>query len=298
MAATNIGSGTDKYPLAKMPAMSDAADIQIALKNYHYGQDAPLASGAVPTGGISKYLYDLETSIAGVVSVNNAQISLSTIDAKGDLLVGTGNDAVDNLAVGSPGYILSTNTGTATGLEWIAPVQLSDSTSTTSSTIAATSTAVKAAYDKASTAATTSVAGIVQLSDSTSETSSVKAATPTAVKAVADSKSALDFTILEKTADHPLVLSDAYKIIEMNLTSTANTVTIPLNATQAFPVGSQITIIQTGTGVTTVAVTAGVTLNCTPQVSSNAARLRAQYSSCTLIKRATNTWIAIGDLSA
>jgi hypothetical protein len=84
----------------------------------------------------------------------------------------------------------------------------------------------------------------------------------------------------------------------MNLTSTANTVTIPLNATQAFAIGSQITIIQTGTGATTVAVTAGVTLNCTPQVSSNAAKLRTQYSSCTLIKRATNTWIAIGDLSA
>ena len=73
---------------------------------------------------------------------------------------------------------------------------------------------------------------------------------------------------------------------------------IPLNATQAFAIRSQITIIQTGTGATTVAVTAGVTLNCTPQISSNAAKLRTQYSSCTLIKRATHTWIAIGDLSA
>jgi hypothetical protein len=65
-------------------------------------------------------------------------------------------------------------------------VQLSDSTSTTSSTVAATATAVKAAYDKASTAATTSVAGIVQLSDSTSTTSSVLASTPTAVKSAYD----------------------------------------------------------------------------------------------------------------
>jgi len=65
-------------------------------------------------------------------------------------------------------------------------VQLSNSTSTTSSVLAATSTAVKAAYDKASTAATTSVAGIVQLSDSTSTTSSVLASTPTATKAAYD----------------------------------------------------------------------------------------------------------------
>jgi hypothetical protein len=65
-------------------------------------------------------------------------------------------------------------------------VQLSDSTSTTSSVLAATPTAVKAAYDKASTAATTSVAGIVQLSDSISTTSSVLASTPTATKSAYD----------------------------------------------------------------------------------------------------------------
>jgi len=260
MAASNIGTdGTHHYPLAKMPAMSDAADIQIALRNYHYGQDTALATGTPPTAGIAFYLKEIESDIADLVTADATVVSKTIIDAKGDLIVGSAADTVVRLAVGSPGYLLSTNTGTATGLEWIAPVQLSDSTSTTSSTIAATSTAVKA---------------------------------------VADSTSALNFTILEKTADHPLVLSDAYKIIEMNLTSTANTVTIPLNATQAFAIGSQITIIQTGTGATTVAVTSGVTLNCTPQVSSNAAKLRTQYSSCTLIKRATNTWIAIGDLSA
>ena len=260
MAASNIGTpATHHYPLAKMPAMSDAADIQIALRNYHYGQDTALPIGTAPTAGIAFYLKEIESDIADLVTADATVVSKTIIDAKGDLIAGTAADTVGRLAVGSPGYILSTNTGTATGLEWIAPVQLSDSTSTTSSTVAATSTAVKA---------------------------------------VADTKSALDFTILEKTADHPLVLSDAYKIIEMNLTSTANTVTIPLNATQAFAIGSQITIIQTGTGATTVAVTAGVTLNCTPQISSNAAKLRTQYSSCTLIKRATNTWIAIGDLSA
>jgi hypothetical protein len=65
-------------------------------------------------------------------------------------------------------------------------VQLSDSTSTTSSVLAATPTAVKAAFDKASTAATTSIAGIVQLSDSTSTTSSILASTPTATKSAYD----------------------------------------------------------------------------------------------------------------
>jgi hypothetical protein len=80
--------------------------------------------------------------------------------------------------------------------------------------------------------------------------------------------------------------------------SSANTFTIPLNSSVAYPIGAQINIVQIGTGATTVVVTAGVTLNCTPQVSTNAAKLRTQYSSCTLIKRAENTWIALGDLSA
>jgi len=267
MAATNIGSS--KYPLAKIPAMADPADIQVALKYYHWGQETePETTPA--SAGISRYLDELDGRIDTLETDIDNVVLTSVVDARGDLIVGTADNAVDNLTRGSDGHILTADSTQGTfGLKWAAP-----------------------------TAASTSTPGVVQLSDSTSETSSVKAATPTAVKAVQDTKSALDFTILEKTANHALVLSDAYKIIEMNLTSTANTVTIPLNATQAFAIGSQITIIQTGTGATTVVVTAGVTLNCTPQVSSNAAKLRTQYSSCTLIKRATNTWIAIGDLSA
>jgi hypothetical protein len=274
MAAGNIGTDqTHHYPLAKMPALTDAADIQIALRNYHYGQDTPIATGVAPTAGIAYYLKQIEASIAEISTDTSAVVLESVMDAKGDLFVGSGNNALDNLSIpgGSNGYLLTADTAETLGVKWAPP---------------------------AVTAATTSVVGSVQLSDSISETSSVKAATPTAVKTVAESTSALNFTILEKTADHTLVLSDGYKIIEMNLTSTANTVTIPTNSTQAFATGSQITIIQTGTGATTVTVSAGVTLNCTPQISSNAAKLRAQYSSCTLIKRATKTWIAIGDLSA
>jgi hypothetical protein len=92
-------------------------------------------------------------------------------------------------------------------------------------------------------------------------------------------------------------LADAGKLVEMGVSS-ANTLTIPLNSSQAIPVGTQITIIQTGTGQTSLAVTAGVTLNCTPQSGANAGKLRAQWSSVSLIKRATNTWVAIGDLTA
>jgi hypothetical protein len=97
-------------------------------------------------------------------------------------------------------------------------------------------------------------------------------------------------SIVEKTASYTLVLSDKDKLIEMN-SSSANDLTVPLNSSEAFPVGSQINILQIGTGQTTVAATSGVTINATPGL-----KLRARWSSATLIKRAENFWVLVGDL--
>jgi hypothetical protein len=43
----------------------------------------------------------------------------STVNAKGDLLVGTANDVINRQAVGTNGQILSANSATSTGLEWV-----------------------------------------------------------------------------------------------------------------------------------------------------------------------------------
>jgi len=104
-----------------------------------------------------------------------------------------------------------------------------------------------------------------------------------------------DMSIDTKTGNYTLVLTDANKLIEMNLTSTANTVSVPTNASVAFPIGTQINITQYGTGKTQiVAVTSGTTsIRSTP-----GSYLRDRYSSATLIKRATDEWYLIGDLSA
>lgn len=50
--------------------------------------------------------------------VLNSSISVNTIDAKGDLLVGTLADTVSRLAVGSNGTYLKADSSTATGLVW------------------------------------------------------------------------------------------------------------------------------------------------------------------------------------
>ena len=95
-----------------------------------------------------------------------------------------------------------------------------------------------------------------------------------------------------QTASYTLVAADRSKMVEMNVAS-ANTLTVPLNSSVAFPVGTKIDILQVGAGQTTVAGAAGVTVNATPGL-----KLRAQWGSATLIKRATDTWVLVGDLSA
>jgi len=118
MAATNIGSS--KYPLAKIPAMADPADIQVALKYYHWGQEAEPEGTA--SAGISKYLDDIDTRIDNIDTSLAGVVEETVIDAKGDLFIGTANNTVDNLTVGSDGHVLTADsTNTTYGLKWSAP---------------------------------------------------------------------------------------------------------------------------------------------------------------------------------
>ena len=101
-----------------------------------------------------------------------------------------------------------------------------------------------------------------------------------------------DLATSAQAASYTLVLADKGKLVEMSNAS-ANNLTVPLNSSVAYPVGSQINILQTGAGQTTVVATGGVTINASPGL-----KLRAQWSAATLIKRATDTWVLVGDLSA
>jgi hypothetical protein len=99
--------------------------------------------------------------------------------------------------------------------------------------------------------------------------------------------------IIQKTESYTLsALAERDNLIEMSNAS-ATTLTIPLNSAVAFPIGTSIDILQTGVGQVTIAGDAGVTVNATPGL-----KLRTRWSSCTLFKRATNTWVVYGDLSA
>lgn len=97
---------------------------------------------------------------------------------------------------------------------------------------------------------------------------------------------------------YTFVLQDANnELIEFNNAS-AITATIPLNSSVPFPIGAQISLLQTGAGQVSIAVTSGVTLNVSPSAGTNAGKLRAQWSFATLIKRGTDAWVLVGDVTA
>jgi len=91
---------------------------------------------------------------------------------------------------------------------------------------------------------------------------------------------------------YTLALTDAGKTVWMNNAS-ANTVTIPTNASVAFPIGTTISVMMEGAGITTVDGDTGVTVN---GVSGGGAAIQDQYTRAFLTKRGTDSWVLEGNI--
>jgi hypothetical protein len=121
---------------------------------------------------------------SGTLAVARGGTNLASY-TKGDLIAASAATTLNKLAVGTNTHVLRANSATATGLEWGADF-VGTVTTVSSSTAALTVATATTTPALTIRSATTSVDGIVQLSDSTSTTSSVLAATPTAVKSAYD----------------------------------------------------------------------------------------------------------------
>jgi hypothetical protein len=135
MAAESIGA----LYSTKIPGYADSADIQAAFKLYHYGSTDYNTSNAntanLVNPSIAFTLNDLQGQIDGLDPAGS--VSLSTITAKGDLLVGLSNGNIDNLLVGSNNFVLVADSAQTLGVKWAAPsVTETNSISFTNKTIA------------------------------------------------------------------------------------------------------------------------------------------------------------------
>lgn len=137
------------------------------------------------------------------------------------------------------------------------------------------------------TTPTKTTVGLANVDNTSDAAKPVSTATQTAL----DLKADLNQSINAQTGtSYTLVLGDNGKLVTLS-NAAAIALTVPTNASVAFPAGARIDLVQKGAGQVTVGGTP--TVNSTPTKKT-----RAQYSALTLVKEATDTWYLFGDISA
>lgn len=133
--------------------------------------------------------------------------------------------------------------------------------------------------------------GDVTLSINTAVTADLTTSQTLTNKTLTAPKLNLSFNAQTGTT-YTLVAADSGKLVTASNAS-AITITVPPSV---FSAGEQIHVQQIGAGQVTFSQGAGVTITSTG-ATSTAPKLRAQYSACTIICTASNTFTIVGDLS-
>jgi hypothetical protein len=90
---------------------------------------------------------------------------------------------------------------------------------------------------------------------------------------------------------YTLVATDAAKLVTLT-NAAAITLTVPTNASVAFPIGTQILLYQGGAGQVTISSSATI------RSQGTKLKLFGQYAVAGLLKVATDEWVAFGNLGA
>jgi hypothetical protein len=136
MATESIGA---LVPTA-IPGYEDAADIQAALRAYHYGSYSYSPANTSPGSLINPSIaYTITNLQSQITALGTGGIAPTIFTAKGGLITATAANTPVQLSVGgSNGMVLTVNSSTATGLEWAAPVvTLTNSVTLTNKTLTA-----------------------------------------------------------------------------------------------------------------------------------------------------------------
>ena len=312
---------------AKQATLVSGTNIKTVNNTSLLGSGNISISSAVAWGGVTGTLSnqtDLQTALDGKVDENSAITGATktkiTYDAKGLVTAGADATTADIASSTDKRYVTDaqlvvvgntsgTNTGdNATNSQYSGlatskqdtlvsgtNIKTVNSTSLLGSgnvavepTITATTSADYYRGDKTFATLNKAAVGLGNVDNTSDANKPVSTAQQTAI----DAKTNKLITTNRQTASYTLVLSDADKLVEMNVGS-ANNLTVPLNSSVAFSTGTQILLAQYGAGQTTIVATSGVTIR------SNGAKLKlnAQYSGATLIKIDTNEWYLFGDIA-
>jgi hypothetical protein len=323
-----VSSATQSALNAKQDTLVSGTNIKTVNGTSVLGSGNIAISSAVAWGGVTGTLSnqtDLQTALDGKVDENSAITGATktkvTYDAKGLVTAGadaTTADIADSTnrryVTDAQSTVIGNTSGTNTGdnatnsqysglaaskqdtLVSGTNIKTINSTSLLGSgnvavepTITATTSADYYRGDKTFATLNKAAVGLGNVDNTSDANKPVSTATQTAL----DAKTNKLVVANRQTASYTLVLSDADKLVEMNVGS-ANNLTVPLNSSVAFATGTQILLAQYGAGQTTIVATSGVTIR------SNGAKLKlnAQYSGATLVKIAENEWYLFGDIAS
>lgn len=285
--------------LSTIATLSDGASILEAFKYYHTGG----LTGSIYPNSIEQRLTDIwgvssDTTTANILNIKNwTGYNKATFDSLGSIAtristlestVGTSLSSTYIKAIPSTNDIPATRNLISPSTSSVIPLTIQgvlgqsadlQQWKTSAATVAKVdSTGKMFSYDGTSTAEVATLSGTQTFTNKT---------LTTPIQTIGTNA---------RTSSYVLTLSDQSKVIEIN-SSSATTVGVPLDSSVNFPIGTCIAIMQTGSGQITIdpAVSLGgnVTVNSTPGLKT-----RTQWSMATLIKRGTNLWVAVGDLSA
>ena len=269
--STHQSDSTNVHGIADTSLLATTANVATAKS------EAITAAGTAADSKVSTAVAALTKSSVGLANVDNTADSAKPVSTAQATAIATAKSEAIADATSQVNALISGAPGALNTLDELAAALGDDANFATTVT---NGLAAKAPINAPTFTGTVTVAAAgIAFTDGTQTAEGVPSRTP----------------IIQKTASYTLsALTERDDLIEMG-SATAVTLSIPTDATLNFPIGTSIDILQTGAGqVTIAAVTPGTTtVNATPGL-----KLRTTWSSCTLFKRAANTWVVYGDLTA
>jgi len=295
----NIGG-----PLApfntQIPSIADDADIQTAFRLYHYGSNTSTPS-SIPDDSIAGHLTDLEASKLGLVpTAIPASADLNSFVTTG-FYTQAGTPTGPNYPASFAGLLTVTNNGSTVFQQYqvIGATESGVTANPTNKTYwrfkigASAFRPWRTFIDGSSFASEGDAlyyrkATVDGLFYTRTFLDGLFAAVPLTYLTIAEADTRSLITENLQTESYTLQLSDRNKVVAMNNPSSA-TVTIPTNASVAFPIGSIVNVYAMSNQNLTIAGASGVTVR-------NAGRLFERYVEVSLRKRATDEWVASGNI--